>query len=242
MGRFQIISDCHTEFHRDHGKFFCENIPVLSPVLVIAGDFAVYKHMVDNISILAKRFENVIYVHGNHEYYGALRGDVNNTMVKLEKRFKNFHWLNNSSVEIEGQRFIGATMWFKDDPNNIFWQSQLNDFACIPAYRKWVYEENKKTTEFFKNNVQQGDVVITHHAPCSLSLDKERKGDGLNRFYVCDQSELIREKKPAYWLHGHIHTPVEYSLYDTWVVSNPFGYLGHERTVSIPSYSKVIGE
>ena len=122
MARFQVISDVHTEFHRDSGKYFCENIPVLAPVLVIAGDFATYDIVFDNISTLANRFENVIYVHGNHEHYGVIRGNLHNTMLKLKKKFPNFHWLNKNVVEIDGQRFVGTTMWFKDGPDNIFYK------------------------------------------------------------------------------------------------------------------------
>jgi hypothetical protein len=240
--RFQIISDVHTEFHRDGGKYFCENVPVLSSVLVIAGDFSMHKHMVVNISTLANRFENVIYVHGNHEYYGTPRGEIHNTMNKLMNRFPNFHWLNNKAIEVEGQRFVGATMWFKDTVDNIFYQNLMNDFSSIPAFRKWVYEENKKTLDFFRKEIKAGDVVITHHAPCELSSDPRYKGSPTNRFYVCDQSELIRERKPSYWIHGHMHTPVEYSLYDTWVVSNPFGYIGHEWTPAVELYYKVLGD
>ena len=240
--RFQIMSDIHTEFHRDHGKYFCQTIPVLSPVLVIAGDFAIHKHVFDNISILSKRFEHVIYVHGNHEYYGTIRGDIHNTMKKLMKKFSNFYWLNKDVVEINGQRFVGATMWFKEDPNNIFYKNRLNDFTCIPAFQKWNYEENRKSVDFFNKEVRAGDVVITHHAPCTLSISPEYKGDPINRFYVCDMSETIREKKPSYWIHGHIHDAVSYPLYDTWVESNPFGYIGHERTPAIDSYAKVLGE
>lgn len=242
MSRFQIISDVHTEFHRDGGITFCENVPVLANTLVIAGDFCVHSHMVRNISILAKRFENVIYVHGNHEYYNTPRGDVNNTMAKLMKRFPNFHWLNNSSVEIDGQRFIGATMWFRDEVDNIFYKDLMNDFTAIPAFNKWVYEENRKTQKFFEEEMKAGDVVITHHAPCELSVSKYYKGAPTNRFYICDQSKLIREKKPSFWIHGHIHEAVSYPLYDTWVESNPFGYIGLERTVAISEYYKLLGE
>jgi len=242
MPRFQIISDVHTEFHRDGGKYFCENVPVLSSVLVVAGDFTMHRYMVDCFTTLANRFENVIYVHGNHEYYDAVKEDVHNTMNKLTKRLSNFYWLNNKVIEIEGQRFIGGTMWFKDDPDNVMYQDLMNDFTVIPGFRKWVYQENKKTLDFLNKEMKAGDVVITHHAPCQLSVDGRHKGSPTNRFYVCDQSELIRERKPSYWIHGHMHTPVEYPLYDTWVVSNPFGYIGHESTPAVESYGKVLGD
>lgn len=240
--KFQIISDVHTEFHRDGGRYFCENVPVLAPVLVIAGDFALNRNLVDCVSVICQRFENVIYVCGNHEYYGATRGDVNKSMIKLQKRFKNFHWLNNDSVVIEGQKFVGSTMWFRDQPDNVFYKDLMNDFSIIPAFNKWVYEENVKADQFFAKEVEEGCVVISHHAPCSLSASKRYKDSPTNRFYICDQSNLIKAKKPKYWIHGHMHEPVSYQLYDTWVESNPFGYIGHEDTPSIERYYKVLGD
>lgn len=238
--RFQIISDTHLEFHRDKGKYFCENIPVLTSTLVIAGDFATNNLIISGISILAKRFENVIYVCGNHEYYGAERKDIHNNMMKLKKRFPNFYWLDNGAVTIEGQKFIGGTMWFSERPDNFLYESLINDFSYIYNFRKWVYDKNRETINFFKNNMDKGCVVITHHAPCSVSTSEEFKGDKSNRFYICDQSELIREKKPAFWIHGHMHQPVSYWLYDTRVESNPFGYKAHERTPPIETFSKVV--
>lgn len=240
MFGFQIISDTHAEFHRDGGKYFCENIPVVSPILVIAGDFATYDIVVKNITILAKRFENVIYVHGNHEHYGTFRKKVHNSMVKLSKRFSNFHYLNNKVVEINGQRFVGTTLWFRNSAENIFFRGMLNDFSMIPNFNKWVYEENSKAISFLEKEVKKGDVVITHHAPCTMSINEIHKGSPTNRFYVCDQTDLIYERKPVCWIHGHMHIPVDYFLHDTRVVSNPYGYIGHEETLHPTDYVKVI--
>lgn len=240
--RFQVISDVHTEFHRDGGKFFCENLPVLASTLVIAGDFSIGKNLIQTVSVLVNRFENVIYICGNHEYYGTPRGDIHNAMIKLQKRFINFHWLNNSSTIIDGQKFVGSTMWFRDQPDNVFYKDLMNDFTVIPSFNKWVYDENRKADKFFAKEVEEGCVVISHHAPCDLSASKRYKDSPTNRFYICDQSNLIREKKPKYWIHGHMHEPVSYQLHDTWVESNPFGYVGFEDTPPIGTYAKVLGD
>jgi len=117
----------------------------------------------------------------------------------------------------------------------------MNDFCSIEGFSKWVYEENERTREFFENEIKSGDVVITHHAPCSLSVSPKYKTELTNCFYICDQSELIRKKKPAFWIHGHIHEAVDYKLYDTRIVSNPFGYVGLEKTPAISSYYKLLG-
>lgn len=236
--QFQLISDVHIEFHRDCGKYFSESIPVLSPTLIIAGDFATHQYIKRNISVLVKRFENVIYVCGNHEYYGATRGMVNQSLTKLKNRYKNFHWLNNSFVELEGIRFLGATLWYKNYPDNVLYENLLNDGYQIRGFKKWVYKENAKSVEFFSKNLRKGDVAITHHAPSTLSINENFKNNITNRFYVCDMSEVIYQTNPSYWLHGHMHKPVSYTLYNTRVESNPFGYVGHESTPAPSMYFK----
>ncbi len=226
--RAQIISDVHCEFHRDGGVKWCNDLPVVAPILVIAGDFATHRQLVRNLTILCKKFEHIVFVCGNHEYYGSNRGDVNNDLAKVGRQFPNFHWLNNSSVEIEGQRFIGATMWFRDDPYNWMYKDQLNDFNQIAGFSKWVYKENRETIDFFQKNMQKGDFVVTHHLPSMLSVSEFFKDSQTNRFYVCDISEIIREKKPAIHHHGHAHRNTDHYLYDTRVVCNPGGYTGYE--------------
>lgn len=239
--RIQIISDVHCEFHRDGGIAFCNQLPVMADTLVIAGDFATYREFVKCMTILCESFTNIVFVCGNHEYYGANRGDIHNNIVKIANRFPNFHWLNNSFVEIEGKRFIGATMWFRDTPYNWMYKDQLNDFHVIQGFSKWVYKENRETIDFFNKNMKQGDIVITHHAPCELSVSDYFKASDTNRFYVCDMTSLIYTAKPSYWIHGHMHTNSEYQIYDSWVICNPYGYDGgYEKVPHVSQYVKVI--
>jgi Icc-related predicted phosphoesterase len=240
MSRIQIISDVHTEFHRDYGVNFCQNLPIIAGILVIAGDFATESNISKCISILAKRVENIVYVCGNHEYYNSSRSKIHKVLNELCVEFKNFHWLNNNSVVINKQRFIGATLWFKNSPENLIYENRMSDFSIIEDLRNWVYEENEKTINYFKEEIRQGDVVITHHSPSDLSINDDYKDNQLNRFFVCDLNDLIKEKKPLFWIHGHMHDAVSYDLYDTRIESNPFGYLGYERTPHVKNYVKIL--
>jgi predicted phosphodiesterase len=223
--KIQLISDIHCEFHDDKGRYFAKNLPVEgADVLVVAGDLGTVDTLHDVLKILCSRVPNVVYVAGNHEYYSSNRGVVNRALQKISKRYKNFHWLNNNVAEIDGQRFIGATMWFADGPGNWAWEGQMTDFRAIQGFKRWVYDENKTTQEFFTDNVQQGDVVVTHHLPTDLSINSKFKGSELNRFFVCDMSNLILDSKPSLWLHGHTHESCDYTVGDTNVLCNPYGY------------------
>ena len=173
---------------------------------------------------VCSKWRNVLFTNGNHELYLSNRGQLNQICKDVKRKFPNFHRLDNSTVEIDGQRFIGATMWFRNRPDNFNYQNLLNDFNMIIGFKKWVYSENAKTLQYFADNMRSGDIVVTHHAPCELSVPDRYRGEQLNRFYVCDISELIFERKPKACLHGHQHIAVDYQLYDTRILSNPHGY------------------
>ena len=223
--KIKTISDVHCEFHDDKGRKFAKTLPVEDvDVLVVAGDLGTVDTLHDVIKILCTRVPHVVYVTGNHEYYHSNRAVINRALQKISKRCKNFHWLNNSDVVIDSQRFIGATMWFPDNPGNWAWEKQMTDFRAIQGFKRWVYDENTATQKFLVENVRHGDVVVTHHLPTRLSIHSKFKGSELNRFFVCDMSDLIVLSKPVLWLHGHTHESCDYMIGDTKVLCNPYGY------------------
>ncbi len=223
--KIKLISDIHCEFHDDKGRGFATKLDTEGiDVLVVAGDLGTVDTLHDVLKILCSRVPHVVYVAGNHEYYHSNRGVINRAMHKISKRYKNFHWLNNNDIVIDGQRFIGATMWFPDGPGNWAWEGHMTDFKTIQGFKGWVYRENDQTQMYLTNNVQEGDIVVTHHLPCTLSIGEQFKTSELNRFFVCDMSEVILDKKPSLWLHGHTHESCDYVVGDTRVICNPYGY------------------
>ena len=227
--KIKLISDIHCEFHRDKGKRFASEFPSKDvDVLVVAGDLSTVDNLYTVLTTLCERVPHLVYVTGNHEYYNTTREVVNRSLQKVVKKYKNFHWLNNSSVEIDGQRFLGGTMWFPDSREAWANENRLTDFRVIRGFTRWVYKENEKTQGYLEENVQAGDVVVTHHLPSHSSIADEFQGSDLNCYFVSDMSELILEKQPAAWLHGHTHASCDYTIGDTAVVCNPYGYKGHD--------------
>jgi Icc-related predicted phosphoesterase len=45
---------------------------------------------------------------------------------------------------------------------------------------------------------------------------------------MSDLSNKIEVNGPDLWLHGHMHTSCEYTIGDTIIMNNPFGYAGVE--------------
>ena len=222
--KIQFMSDLHCEMYIDGGLRMLDELPVIGDVLVVAGDLAPHQHLVQAVDWLCSKFPHVIYVTGNHEYYFSDRGTVNNDIVKLKARFQNFHPLNKETVTIGGQRFVGATGWYPNQPDNWCYEQYLNDFRLIAGYKKWVYEVHNEHRKFFLDTVQPEDVVVTHHAPLHTSTPDRFKDSKFNRFYISQFADVITNCQPKLWFHGHMHDPSDYMAMNTRILANPKGY------------------
>jgi hypothetical protein len=88
-----------------------------------------------------------------------------------------------------------------------------------------------ESVAWIEGKLAKGDpaktVVITHHAPSGESVPMRHKTDLLSAAYASDLGHLMG--KAGLWIHGHIHSSVDYELKDnggiTRVVSNPRGYM-----------------
>ena len=231
MLKLLLLSDLHFEFHKDSGRSFVKSLPKEGvDVCILAGDITSGLQMLKTLEMFCNRYPHVIYVHGNHEFYSHSREEIYGWTQIAGGRHSNLHWLDNSSVEIGGQRFIGAPMWFKEDPLGHFYKRGMADFAYIPNFTKWVYKENAKTLEYLKENVTADDVVVTHHLPSLRSISPRFTNSPLNAFFVCPAAEeVIRTKQPKLWVHGHTHDSRDYTIEKTRVVCNPFGYARNEE-------------
>ena len=222
--KIQLLSDLHIEFFYNGADKFLASIVQEVDVLVIAGDLGLYNDLYPAFKFLSPLYPHIVYVTGNHEYYGYSPDEIHKLLWDCQKDFKNLHWLNNSLVEIEGQRFLGGTGWFRDHPDNWKHANRLSDFLVIKDFVPWVYEENTKFIKFLDDNLNKGDIVVTHHLPTSKSTPDFFSNSELNRFFVVDLVDYIINREPSYWIHGHTHTSCSYIYYYTRVLANPFGY------------------
>lgn len=225
--KLQIMSDLHLEMHRDDGRQFIESLVPRAPVLVLAGDITTirdYAGLERIFQPLAKKFEAVLYVAGNHEFYTQSPKKVLPVLERLREGFPNVTVLDCSSVTIGGQRFVGGSMWFRERPKNQLYKQAMNDFHLIKDFEPWVYEQNVRFELYASEVLRSEDVVITHHLPAPESLGFQYRGSPLNCFFLHDMSALIEEVQPRLWIHGHTHVRCDYRLGKTRVVANPHGY------------------
>lgn len=223
--KIQLISDVHTEFHQDGGISFVNSLdPSGVDVLVVAGDLTTKSSLVSALAQLCDKYPHVVYVTGNHEYYGSDRDQVHRKLEKAGALLDNLHWLQDSTVTIEGQRFLGATLWFTEDPHSVLYERQFSDFLKIRGLRNWVYESNNRSIDWFKETIKPTDVVVTHHIPVKQGTLPKWRGSSLNRFFVNDLGQMVEDLQPKLWCYGHTHDSLDFQIGKSRLVCNPFGY------------------
>lgn len=233
--KINYMSDIHTEFESPlilTGEGGAQTSG--GDILVLAGDIAV-KAETSWVRDAAVKYDDVILINGNHEFY---HGDISKIHHQIAKHLPdNVHYLECDSVTIGDQRFLGTTLW---GGYHLPYSMQaanrgMNDHRIIRIQGgKFTAEEAKQvhmnSLHWLNQNIQEGDIVVTHHAPSVQSIDMNRYGDiPLNAAYYDNLEELILETKPAIWIHGHVHHSLDYMIGDTRVLCNPRGYVGYEE-------------
>lgn len=193
------------------------------------------------------KYDKVFYVLGNHEHY---QGRIDKTLGILKEMIpSNVSILENSYEEYQGVIFLGATLWTDlngGDPLTEFHlKNMMNDYRAItmrnssngcyhrltPDYTRRLHNETLAYFRAVLNAHRDCPVVVmTHHAPTSLSINEKYKHDYLgNGSYVSRLEYFIAEHPQIkLWTHGHVHDACDYMVDNTRVVCNPRGYLGYE--------------
>jgi Icc-related predicted phosphoesterase len=230
--RIQIISDLHLEF----GPL---ELPASDgDVLVAAGDIAVGK---EGHRWLQRMPCPVVYVAGNHEYWRHDLFMLKETLTRMSQR-GNVHFLENRSIEIEGVRFVGCTLWTDfhyGDPTIMAEMFMvMNDFRYIANGSRSVRPrdlvdlnlESRRWLEQELSTPHSGrTVVVTHHAPLMRSWYTKR-GEDATRFAYCNAlDDLMSHRQIDLWVHGHIHETSDYFAHGVRVVCNPRGYYNYRE-------------
>lgn len=241
MLRVKPISDVHVEFMRDGGKSFFYSIDHLTyDVLVLAGDIGDAHTELTALNIIEDSIgmkKPWIFLPGNHSYYGSTFEEVNVNLKKFFDGSRNGVWLNNDFVYFKGQRFIGTTLWYPEDPLANTYRNQIGDFIHINGLdhsNPWMYRENANARDFLDVCLKKDDVLVTHMLPSYVCVDRKYQGSKLNAFFVSEIGNLIAEREVKLAIHGHTHESVDTYIGNTRVVCNPFGYSPDDLN---PNYS-----
>lgn len=245
--KIQIKSDLHKET-RPHAYRVSDanRKPLMHPdadVLVLAGDISDYLYRFSLYHELTRIDRPVIYVPGNHEYYRA--DHVRFVLPELRALYEgtNVRVLDRDFVNINGVVFIGATLWtnLSNPLDAQLANGYLSDFRVSGLSTEWYTNEHHHSVKFLDQALElhshiKKRVVVTHHAPSSLSIHPRYQGNAANVCFQTDLSELILKHQPPVWIHGHTHDPFDYTIGDTRVICNPKGYPGEKAQTRLSDY------
>jgi len=240
----QYLSDLHLEFP-ENLNFIKENpITPVSETLLMAGDILCL-HLIndklysDFFSFLSDNWKQVLWIPGNHEYYGNnLLSD--HSSIDRSILHDNIRLVNNQTIHLDEVRVLCTTLWSHiPDRYTSHIRSGMNDFRAIK------YDGKKLTTDRYNRlhqNAKQylineltedyaGDtVVLTHHVPTRNYYPPQYAGDILNYAFASELSSIIEEYKIHSWVYGHHHQYVPaFEMNDISFLNNQLGYVAFKE-------------
>jgi predicted phosphodiesterase len=206
--RILVLSDLHLEFRRGY------EVPqdVEFDVVVLAGD--IHRPGAEAIAWAQRSFQTpVIFVPGNHEYYGAeLRSELE--AMRGAAAGSHVHVLHQGVAQIDGVTFIGCTLWA--------------DFA-IP-----IGNEPEPISYFEESNIERALATANKYLADFTSIKiadpsiPRSSREEIKQRWLTAEDELAMHWVERDWLRRH----VEYTSGTTVVVTH---HAPHRRSVA-PKY------
>ncbi len=213
----RIASDLHTEFWGQNYSLINQVLPPLpedpETVLLLAGDIGVgMTESLRYLEPLYDRFDEVVYVRGNHEYLDGADLD------------------EDCPCTVSWNGVVHATLWtdLSRSPMDMVNARRMCEYSTGVFTPEGTHRVHQRTVAQLAELITPGGIVLTHHLPLFQSVTERFKTHPLTSCFASDLSRLIMETKPTLWVHGHTHDSVDYVYDQTRVICNPFGYLNQE--------------
>jgi predicted phosphodiesterase len=233
--RLRVLSDLHVEL---------EDVALPdadADVVLLAGDIHIG---LKGIAFAQRAFprQRVLYVAGNHEYYGAALPHLTEKLRRTAQG-TNVTFLEQDVHVVDDVRFLGCTLWtdfqaFGPDAMSQAMEiarSGMNDFRRIrksPQFSR--FSPNDARLEHYRARAwlctqleapfAGRTVVVTHHAPTRLSNQARSAGNLLSAAYVSNLDDMMNGAHAQLWVHGHTHHCVDFEVNGTRILSNQRGY------------------
>lgn len=237
---FDLISDIHLE----HGTTLSNKFKTQSSVLVVAGDVSEFTNRetmgVPFLRQMRQRYKHVVFVLGNHEFYGT---DHTQCIAWWKDqvdalRSESIHVLINDVVVIDGNTFVGSTLWsnvYEDrfGCSSAILAASINDYRLIKDFTLTVaLRYHLEAVSFLNETIPKhpGCIVVTHHLPSFRCIARQYKGSPINGAFASDLDETLLRKHIGLWVHGHTHAPIDVNVHGVRIVCWPVGYADERRT------------
>lgn len=237
--KFSLLSDTHVNLWKYPDETISDLFPGDEGTLILAGDIGDPDEgsLYNALNIARTRYQTILYVPGNHEFYVREPGSkktpasVLSWFQKLDDQWSNFHFFYRRSELVDGIRIIGATGW-----------------TCAPelgsSWSNMVSQEAKKDIAFFEQSIassKEPTLVISHY-PSTLQVLQDHYRDKLTQFNYAQDLERLYRSPVKVWAFGHVHQKHDFTIPysslqgdgEVRLLCNPHGYPNDGITASIP--------
>lgn len=218
-------------------------------VLVLAGDICEFGHVQFYANAwrrLSQRFKKVVWVPGNHEYWGVRSSSYCLRTYfhykELLRSYGNIFLLDDTGIVVDGVYIYGATLWTDYNLNPLAVNICSETFGDFRHSYNTCTNETRLTrlSDFIARNKRSVDklrqvlagkrdvVVVSHFAPSHQSIHEKYRDVRpweTNLHYVNNLDMMIAGSQSLkLWVHGHTHTQHDYTIGQARVVCNPRGF------------------
>lgn len=227
------VSDVHSEFYAGNVDHLLSLLPqVTAKYCVLAGDIGSVMQQPDLLrkvfQFFVKRHQHVVFVPGNHEYYGSkFKFTEVNEQLAVICAEEHVHLLCRSVIELDGVLFIGATLWSAIDDAGF---NGINDSNHVFSHKVEYLEAFVRDYQFIKESLLKSldldmpVVVVTHHLPSKRLIHIRYRDYPINTAFYTNLVDMLPFHKVNYWFCGHTHEFTKVKILDTVFVCNPMGY------------------
>lgn len=229
--KIQYMSDLHLEGWIPK---FIKNMEVRGDVLVLAGDITSAKALPRLVEAFSRVEKPILYVPGNHEYYGGDTRCIEEDYAPyLKQHLPNMYILDGSEFVLNDTVFIGATLFSNVNP-----QEYEDVLRCIGDF-KFVggntlarhlnqYDLAKgyilERIRHHNKNPAKKIVVVTHFPPSYQAQEERFKASGLGSYFYNSLEVELEDLNVDLWIYGHTHGNLNFNMGNIPVVTNQLGY------------------
>ncbi len=258
--RITLLSDLHREFYSSSKKLFAA-IPLSklpdTDICVLAGDIShpllIKKHQPSKLEVkeptvnpsfvallraFKLKYQTVLYVSGNHEYYQAKEMKITDLAV-IDKVIRaaceevGIVFLNcNTWIDTVHQvEWVGCTLWSMISERT-YQQMEDRNALSFETYIRTHLAHVKWLTATLESESKYRRIVITHHLPSLRMVHPKYKFSTINDGFCSNLEHLFRPSTMIGWVCGHTHERMNTRIAGIKVVCNPLGYPGEKRETS----------
>lgn len=235
--KISILSDLHLEFNYPSINEYV-NLMESADILILAGDCFTINNpypMVYFLEQIKNKFNLILFVPGNHEYYNCPQfSQADKEMKKLINSIDNAIFLQEAQLTVDDYNFIGATLWTDFDNYDPFVmydaQNCMADYMVIkenglPIEPTVIANIHNRHKEFIKSSIKpdKTNILITHHSPTIEAEEgSPHKDSNLSPMFHNRNLDISGYDLCIY---GHTHENRDFiSKQGARVVSNQVGY------------------